>query len=166
LSFTIAAPCRAFATEHQAFAGATVGYAYLDEHYQWMSGLGMTGEVRYGVNDAIDLEFDASFYQYPTGKQAVPSTSAGLVYIVDVSRFIPQIGATFGVHDLITYSCSEKGARPCGHEVHPSLSIPAAFDVRVTKHLSLGAHFRYSFLLGSPSSEISIGGAMAFSTPE
>ena len=159
-----ALPSRAFATEHQTFAGATLGYAYLDEHYQWFSGFGGIGEVRYGLNDAVDLEFDASAYAYPTGRQIVPSTSAGLMYVFDVSHFIPQVGATMGLADVITYSCP-KDQRPCGHELHAALSLPGSFDYRITRHLSLGAHFRYTFLFGhGASSQITIGGALAFST--
>jgi hypothetical protein len=166
-ALAIAAPGEARATEKQSFVGATLAYGYLDEHYQWFSGFGVAGEYRYGLNDAIDLELDASLFSYPTGQQIVPSTSAGIVYVLDVSKFIPQVGATFGVHDLVTYACPDEGSRPCGHEVYPSISLPAAFDYRVTKHLSLGAHFRYTFLLGgTASSEIAIGGAIAFSTAE
>ena len=160
----VAVPSSAFATEHQTFAGATLGYAYIDEHYQWFSGFGGIGEVRYGLNDAIDVEFDASAYAYPTGRQIVPSTSAGILYVFDVSRFVPQVGATIGVTDIVTYSCP-KNDRPCGHEAHAALSLPGSFDYRITPHFSLGAHFRYSFLLGpGASSQITIGGALAFST--
>jgi hypothetical protein len=159
------APHEARATEHQVFAGATLAYGYLDEHYQWFSGVGAFGEFRYGLNDAVDLELDVSAFDYPTGSQIVPGTSAGFVYIVDVSRFIPQVGATFGLNDIVTYSCPDAGSRPCGSVFYPSLSIPAAFDYRVSKHISIGAHFRYTFLLASTlASQISIGGAIAFST--
>ena len=167
-------PARAFATERQMFIGGTLGYSYIDEHYQWFSGLGATGEFRYGLNDAIDLEVDASAYGYPTGHQLVPATSAGLIYVLDTMHIIPQVGATIGVNDIWTVTCSQKGDRPCGHEAHPSLSIPAAIDLRVTSHLSLGAHFRYTFLVplhrksgwGPLLSQITIGAAIEFSTPQ
>ncbi len=159
----VAVPGRAHATEHQAFAGGSIGYAYLDEHYQWFSGFGGIGEMRYGLNDAIDLEFDASAYAYPTGRQIVPGTSAGLLYVVDVSHFVPQVGATVGFTDIVTYACP-KDQRPCGSEYHVSVSLPGSFDLRITKHLSIGAHFRYTFLFPGQSSQITIGGGLSFST--
>jgi hypothetical protein len=156
---------RAEATERQFFFGATPSYGYLDEHYQWFSGVGVVGEFRYGFSDAFDFIAQASVFDYPTGSQIVPGARAGVVYVVDISRFLPYVGATIGIDDVATYSCPDEGSRPCGHVPYPTISIPAAFDYRVTKHLTLGAHFEYSFLFASTlASQISIGGAIMYST--
>jgi len=165
---TIAAcalPAVAEATERQWFFGGSVGYAYIDETYAWWDGGFVAGEMRYGITDAIDFSADLSLGFYPAADQVVPSVDAGLVYVLDISRFVPHVGVTVGLSDVVTYGCPE-GFRPCGNELYPVLGIPAGFDVRVTKHLSIGSHFRYGFMLfgGDATSQLMIGGSIAFST--
>ncbi|MFO0618243.1 MAG: hypothetical protein U0414_36960 [Polyangiaceae bacterium] len=161
----VAAPGSASATERQWFFGGSVGYAYIDETTKWWDGGFVMGETRYGITDAIDFAADLNLGLYPAADQLVPSADVGLAYVLDVSRFVPHVGATIGLSDVITYGCPE-GFRPCGHELYPVVGIPAGFDVRVTKHLSLGAHFRYGFMLfaGNATSQINVGASLAFAT--
>lgn len=160
-----ATPTSARATERQWFFGGSAGYAFVDETYKWWDGGFVAGEMRYGLTDAIDFAADVRLGFYPAAEQLLPSASVGLAYVLDVSRFVPSVGATIGLADAITYGCPE-GFRPCGHELYPVLGVPAAFDVRVTRHLLLGAHFQYGLFLvgGDVTSQITFGGAVQFST--
>lgn len=164
-SVVAAAPTSAHATEKQWFFGGSVGYAYVDETYKWWDGGFVAGEMRYGITDAIDFIGDLRLGFYPAADQILPSANAGLGYVLDISRFVPSVGVTIGLADVVTYGCPE-GFRPCGNELYPVVGIPAGFDVRVTKHLTLGAHFQYGLFLvgGDVTSQASIGAAVMFST--
>jgi hypothetical protein len=162
------------ATEKQWSLGASAGYGYLDDHYRWYAGGTGFAQARYGLTDAFDLDLELSAAAYPRGSLFVPGARAGVLYIVDVSRWIPQIGALVGVDDLWTLSCPATKQtdgtvgppiHPCGHDVHPSVVIPGALEFRVTKHFALGAQFRYSFMfLGDVSKQITVGASAAFLT--
>lgn len=160
-----AAPSVAEATERQWFFGGSVGYAYIDETYKWWDGGFVAAEMRYGITDAIDFTTTLDLGFYPDADQIVPSVHAGLAYVIDISRFLPHVGVTLGVSDVVTYGCPE-GFRPCGNELYPVVGVPAGFDFRVTKHLTVGAHFRYGFMLfgGDATSQMTLGGSIAFST--
>lgn len=164
----------ASATEHQWSLGGTLGYGYLDDTYRWYAGSAAFAQARYGFNDAFDLDLELSASVYPKGSLFVPGARAGVLYIVDVSRWIPQIGALVGLDDVWTVSCpptklTDGSAGPpvhaCGHDLHPSLVIPGGLEFRVTKHFALGAQFRYQFIfIGDVSKQISVGATASFLT--
>lgn len=160
-----AAPSVAEATERQWFFGGSVGYAFIEETFYWWDGGFVAAEMRYGITDAIDFTTTLDLGFYPDAEQLVPSVHAGLAYVLDISRFLPHVGVTLGLSDVVTYGCPE-GFRPCGNELYPVVGIPAGFDFRVTKHLSVGSHFRYGFMLlgGDATAQLTIGGSIAFST--
>ncbi len=174
LALTLAGARTASATEHQWSIGGATGYGYLDDHYRWYAGSASFGQARYGLTDAFDLDLELTAAVYPKGSLFVPGARAGVLYILDVSRWIPQIGALVGFDDLWTLSCpgvvgtdGRLGApiHPCGHDPHPSVVIPGGLELRVTRHFAIGAQFRYAFLfLGDVSKEITVGASAAFVT--
>ena len=97
-----------------------------------------------------------------------------MTYVVDVSRWIPQIGVLFGFDDVWTLACPATDLgngkagpplRPCGHDLHPSLVIPGALEFRVTQHVALGAQFRYAFMfVGDVPKQLTIGASASFMT--
>ncbi len=164
----------ASATEHQWFLGGSAGYGFIDERYRWYDGAAGFVQGRYGLTDAFDLQLEVSTAYYPKAFQLVPGARAGMTYAIDISRWIPEIGALFGFDDVWTLSCPSTTldlgkvappVRPCGHDLHPSLVIPASLEFRVTRHFALGAQFRYSFMfVGDVSKQITMGASASFMT--
>jgi hypothetical protein len=165
-----AAEASAHADDGEWHAGVTLGYASLSRsEAPGLDGMSAALSLRYGAHEAIDLFVEAEASGYPAGA-TVLGGSAGALYVIDVSRFVPMFGVGLGAVDLATLSCPptilEDGSEgapavPCGHALRPTLSIPFAFDVRVAGPLLLGVHGRFAFLLGSPAAQQLTAGAHA-----
>ena len=168
-------PREAGAVEREWFVGGTVGYAFTDvSRYRWYDGAMAFGQARYGVTDALNLDFELKGAYYPKGSLFVPGALAGMTYVIDITRFVPEIGALAGVADFWTVSCGATAnadgsaappLHPCGHDPRPELVIPAGFELRITDHFVFGAQFRYAFVfVGDITKEIGVGASFAFAT--
>lgn len=158
-----ALPREAAATEQEWYGGASFGHAQIDFTYGLARyGFGGGLHSRYGLNDAIDLTMNAWLYGFAGDGRIAPGTSAGISYVVDVSRWIPSVGGTVGLVDVIGLSCEQDPAR-CRHDLRLALGIPVTFEFRALPDLPLGIRFEYQFLLiGEPSSQLFIGATGAF----
>ena len=125
-------------------------------------GTGGGFHARYGLNDAFDFTMNATLYGFPSDDRIAPGTSVGVSYVVDITRWIPTLGVTAGVVDLIGVACEERAAR-CGHIFMPAIGIPASLEFRVLPELPIGVRFEYQLLLlGGPSQQIFVGLYCAF----
>lgn len=151
---------RAQADDGEWHAGVSVGYAsLLRSERPSLDGVGMALELRYGVHEALDAFVELQGSGHPEGALSYGVT-AGMLYVLDVTRFVPSFGLAAGVVDVVTESCPptvlEDGSEgppltPCGHSLRPSLGVPFSFDYRLVPELLVGLHGRYAFLLGSPA---------------
>lgn len=151
-----------------------MGYTFTDETYRWYDGVIGFGQARYGITDAFNLDLELKASYYPKASQFVPGPRAGFTYVIDISRFVPEVGVLGGFDDFITLSCGPSKnldgsagppARPCGHDLHPEVIIPAGFEFRITNHFVFGAQARYAFVFaGTVTKEMSIGASFAFAT--
>jgi hypothetical protein len=151
---------RAQADDGEWHAGISVGYASLLRSDQpGLDGVGTALELRYGVHEALDAVVELQGSGHPEGALSYGVT-AGMLYVLDVSRFVPSFGLAAGVVDVVTERCPptvlEDGSEgapitPCGHALRPSLGVPFSFDYRLVPELLVGLHGRYAFLLGSPA---------------
>jgi len=156
-------PREALANEHEWYGGASFGYASIDfTHGLARHGIGGGLHSRYGLTDAIDLTFNAWLFGFADDGRIAPGTSAGISYVLDISRWIPSVGGTFGVVDVIGLSCELDPAR-CRHDLRLALGIPITFEFRALPELPLGVRFEYQFLfLGEPSGQLFVGATGAF----
>lgn len=139
-------PASAHATEREWHFGASTGFATLDfpralARYGFGGGL----HTRYGLTDALDFTMNASLYGYPDDARIALGTSVGIDYVIDISRWLPTIGATAGLVDLVGLRCDEAPIH-CGHILMPALSVPFTFGYRVTPHVPLGVRLEYQIL--------------------
>lgn len=157
-SALIVLPREAEATEHELYGAVSLGHAQIDfTHGLARYGFGAGLHSRYGLNDAIDLTMNAWLYGFASDGRIAPGTSVGISYVVDVSRWIPSVGATVGVVDVIGLSCEQDPAR-CRHDVRLALGVPITFEYRVLPDLPIGIRFEYQLLfVGEPSSQLFIG---------
>lgn len=161
---------RAQADDGEWHAGLSVGYASLLRSEQpSLDGVGTSLQLRYGVHEALDVFVELEGSGHPEGALSYGATT-GVLYVLDVSRFVPMVGLGVGVVDIVTESCPpsvlEDGSEgppltPCGHSLRPSLGVPFAFDYRIVPELLVGLHGRYAFLLGSPATSQLYLGAYA-----
>lgn len=140
------APSAAQATEQEWHIGASTGFATLDfpralARYGFGGGL----HARYGLTDVFDFTMNASLYGYPDDARIALGTSAGIDYVIDISRWLPTIGANLGVVDLVGFRCDEAPVH-CGHILMPALGVPFTFAFRVTPHVPLGLRLEYQVL--------------------
>lgn len=151
------------AVEREWHVGGSFGYAMLDfPRALPRHGFGGGVNVRYGLNDAIDLTMNASLFGYETDDRIAPATSVGISYVVDISRWIPTIGGTIGFMDLVAFRCDAEPIR-CGHMPILTLGIPATFEFRVVPEVPIGVRFEYQFLfLGTPGTQMFVGVYGAF----
>jgi hypothetical protein len=160
---SLAAPREARATEKEWHLGASVGYSSLGfSRGRDESGAGGFLHARYGFTDAFDFTMNASFFGYLDARQTrfAPATSAGINYVIDISRWLPSVGFTTGVVDVITARCDD-GLTPCGHSVQPYVGIPGSLEYRIEDRYPVGLRFEYQFFLlgqisnpGLPSSAL------------
>lgn len=159
--FALAAP--AGATEREWHVGASYGFAMID----FPRGLARHGtgggvHARYGITDAIDVNMNAALYGFPGDDRLAPSTSAGLAYVLDVSRWFATVGLDAGVVDLIGVAC-DLGPQRCGHTLMPAVGLPVTLELRVLPQLPIGVRFEYQLLfLGGPSQQLFVGAYGAF----
>jgi hypothetical protein len=160
-----ALPREARATEKEWHLGASLGYSSLGfTHGRNENGTGGFLHARYGFTDAFDFTMNASFFGYVDVQQTrfAPATSAGINYVIDISEWIPSVGFTTGVVDVITIRCDD-GSDPCGHEVYPYVGIPGSLEYRVAGFAPVGLRFEYQFLFpGQPSSALFLTAYAAF----
>ena len=62
------------------------------------------------------------------------------------SRWVPSVGFTTGVVDVITTRCDD-GLTPCGHSLQPYVGIPGSLEYRIEDRYPVGVRFEYQFLL-------------------
>jgi hypothetical protein len=156
---TIATPHAAQAVEHEWHLGAAATYSRL-VFGRSPTRNGFGGELlgRYGLTDALDLSVSAWAASFLEDQRLALGAAAGVAYVIDVSQWIPTIGAHVGVVDVVTTRCPEAYPELCTHDVRPTLSIPASLEFRAIDQLPLGARFEYRILLlGQPSSMITFG---------
>lgn len=155
----LALASEAGATEQEWHFGASYGFAMIDfPNGSARYGTGGGLHARYGLNDAFDLTMNASLFGFPSDHRVAPSTSAGISYVIDVSRWIPTVGVTAGVIDLIGLACEEKGPSRCGHLFMPAVGLPATLEFRALPNLPIGVRFEYQFVfLGGPSQQLFVG---------
>ncbi len=151
------------ATEHEWHLGASGGLAIVD----FPRGLARDGfggglHARYGLTDAIDFAMNATLFGFPDDTRLSWGTNVAVDYVVDVSRWIPTLGVSFGVVDLVGLGCETDPYR-CGHIFMPAIGLPASLEFRVVPNVPLGIRFEYQFLiLGGPSSQMFVGFYGAF----
>lgn len=160
----MAAPRDARAVEHEWHLGVATTYSRLVfDRSPTRNGFGGELLARYGLTDALDLSMSAWAAGFLEDQRLALGTSAGAAYVVDVSRWIPTIGAHVGVIDVVTTRCPEAYPELCTHDVRPMLSVPASLEFRAVDELPLGVRFEYRILLlGEPSSMLSFGVYGAF----
>lgn len=154
---SFAVPREARATEKEWHLGTSLGWSSLGfTHGRDENGAGGFLHARYGFTDAFDFTMNASFFGYRDVQQTrfAPATSAGINYVLDISRWLPSVGFTTGVVDVITTRCDD-GSDPCGHELYPYVGVPGSLEYRVADRYPVGIRFEYQFLfLGEPSSAL------------
>jgi hypothetical protein len=146
---SLALPSEARATEKEWHLGASLGYSSLGfSNGRDENGAGGFLHARYGFTDAFDFTMNASFFGYLDVRQTrfAPATSAGINYVIDISRWLPSVGVTTGVVDVITTRCDD-GLTPCGHSIQPYVGIPASLEYRIEDRYPVGVRFEYQFLL-------------------
>lgn len=153
-------PGAAQADDGEWHVGVSVGYASLLRSEQpSLEGVGTALELRYGLHEALDAFVELQGSGHPEGALSYGATG-GILYVLDVTRFVPSFGLAAGVVDVVTESCPptvlEDGSEgppisACGHSLRPSLGVPFSFDYRLVPELLVGLHGRYAFLLGSPA---------------
>jgi hypothetical protein len=146
---SLAMPREARATEKEWHLGASFGYSSLGfSRGRDENGAGAFLHARYGFTDAFDFTMNASFFGYVDLNQTrfAPATSAGINYVIDISRWLPSVGFTTGVVDVITTRC-EDGLTLCGHSVQPYVGIPGSLEYRIDDRYPVGVRFEYQFLL-------------------
>lgn len=168
---SVAVPREARATEKEWHLGASLGYSSLGfSRGRDENGAGGFLHARYGFTDAFDFTMNASFFGYNDVKQTrfAPATSAGISYVLDISRWLPSLGFTTGVVDVITTRC-EDGLTLCGHSLQPYVGIPGSLEYRIADRYPLGVRFEYQFLLlgqivhpAEPSSALFVTAYAAF----
>jgi hypothetical protein len=160
----MAAPRELLAVEHEWHLGVAATYSRLVfDRSPTRNGLGGEALVRYGLTDAVDLSMSAWAAGFLEDQRLALGTSAGVAYVVDVSRWIPTIGAHVGVVDVVTTRCPEAYPELCAHDVRPMLAVPASLEFRAIDEVPLGLRFEYRLLLlGEPSSMLSFGVYGAF----
>jgi hypothetical protein len=158
-ALTLAAPREALAVEHEWHLGAAATYSRMVfDRSPTRNGFGGEAIVRYGLTDALDLSMSAWVASFLEDQRLALGTSAGIAYVVDVSRWIPTIAAHVGVVDVATTRCPEAFPELCTHDVRPMLAVPASLEFRAVDELPLGVRFEYRILLlGEPSSMLSFG---------
>ncbi len=154
---------RALALEHEWHLGASAGYSYLSfDRAPGRNGFGGQIHARYGLTDAIDLSMSAGATNFFEDGRVLLGTSAGLAYVVDITRWIPTVGAHIGVVDILTTRC-ELAPALCYHDIRPSVSVPISLEYRALPSFPVGVRFEGQFiLLGEPSASISFGAYGAF----
>jgi len=79
-----------------------------------------------------------------------PHANVGVGYVIDISKWLPWVGFTTGVVDIVTLRCSDVGT-VCGHHIRPALGLAGGLEYRVPAaerlELPLGIRFEYQFLL-------------------
>lgn len=157
------APGRALAVEEEWHLGVNARYAHLVfDRAPGRNGLGGEILARYGLNDAIDLSMSASATGFFEDGRLLLETAAGLAYVVDITRWIPTVGAHVGVVDVMTTRCEDLAAL-CYHDIRPTIGVPISLEYRVTPSFPVGVRFEGQLLLlGEPSSMITIGAYGAF----
>lgn len=157
----LAAP--AAATEREWHFGASYGFAMIDfPRGLARYGTGGGAHVRYGITDAIDVDMNLMLYGFPGDDRVAPSTTAGLGYVVDVSRWFATVGLDAGVIDLVGVDC-EVGPQRCGHTLMPAVGLPITLEFRALKELPIGVRFHYQLVfLGGPSQQLFVGAYGAF----
>ncbi len=66
--------------------------------------------------------------------------------MLDISRWLPSLGLTTRVTDVITTRCDD-GLTPCGHSLQPYVGIPGSLQYRIADRYPVGVRFEYQFLL-------------------
>ncbi|MFO0548279.1 MAG: hypothetical protein U0271_07835 [Polyangiaceae bacterium] len=153
------APSVCRATENEWHLGVAAGWSVTEATYaSAQHGFGGVLSARYGLTDAIDIDFNVSAAGYPDKSRMIFGSTVGLSYVLDVSRWIPWVGATVGfVDDWRTGGCEDAPAL-CTHTIQPALGVPIGFEYRVTPTVPVGIRFEYQFLfLGEPSSQVFLG---------
>jgi hypothetical protein len=168
---SLVVPREARATEKEWHLGASLGYSSLGfSQGRDENGAGGFVHARYGFTDAFDFTMNASFFGYVDLNQTrfAPATSVGINYVIDISRWLPSVGFTTGVVDVITTRC-EDGLTLCGHSVQPYVGIPGSLEYRIEDRYPVGVRFEYQFLLlgqilspGDPSSALFFTAYAAF----
>jgi hypothetical protein len=163
LAAALCVPATAEATEKEWHAGASFGFATIDfprgsARYGFGGGL----HARYGLNDAIDFTMNAALYGFPDDHRIAPSTSVGISYVVDVSRWFATVGLTGGVIDLIGVAC-DAGPFRCGNLFMPAAGLPITLEFRALPNLPIGVRAEYQLVfLGGPSQQLFVGAYAAF----
>ncbi len=133
-------------------------------------GIGHVVSARYGITDAIEVDFNLLVSGFPRPRRMIYGTSVGLSYVFDVSRWVVWFGGTVGVSDVWRVECPPPYAA-CTHLIRPTVSIPVGFEYRVKKNIPIGIRFEYQFLfalppesyvVGEPSSQIFLGAYAGF----
>lgn len=168
---SLSLPREVSATEKEWHLGASLGYSSLGfSNGRDENGAGGFLHGRYGFTDAFDFTMNASFFGYVDVKQTrfLPAASAGINYVLDISDWLPSVGFTTGVVDVITTRCDD-GLSLCGHSVQPYVGIPGSLEYRIADRYPLGVRFEYQFLLlgqilspGEPSSALFFSAYAAF----
>lgn len=149
---------RAFAVEEEWHLGATLSYSYLSfDRAPGRNGLGGQLLARYGLTDAIDLSMSAATTGFFEDGRVLLGTSAGIAYVVDITRWIPTVGAHIGVVDIMTTRCELTPAL-CYHDVRPTVSVPVSLEYRVLPSFPVGVRFEGLFIpFGEPSAMLTVG---------
>jgi hypothetical protein len=126
----------AAAFERQWHLGADFGAATLSRG-EGSTGLAGGGHLAYGLSDAFNamLEIDAS-HHLSLGRN-VYSASLGAAYTIDITRWVPYVGALVG------------GYRMYGSNGRDSIGVQLALgmDYQVARHWAAGLQFRLHEIL-------------------
>jgi hypothetical protein len=145
LAALLAAPA-ADAFERQWHAGAAFGYALLTDPGTF-PGFGGRLHAAYGVTDAFNALAEVDMATHPGGQYFVLGASAGSTYVVDILEWVPYIGLTVGVKDLVlAATCDGPGEPPC-HDARFALGIPFGIDYTVTRSFAVGFAGKYELLV-------------------
>lgn len=154
------------AYERQWHAGASAGYVLMRHNEQTNSGLGAGLHLAYGLSDAFNLMVEAGVAGHRGGDMLTLNGSAGVAYVFDVLEWVPYAGFMVGVHDVWLRGCEDLPGVPCGHDVRPSITLPAGIDYQLSRSFALGLTARYSFLFfgDTPASgqQLFLGGRAEF----
>jgi hypothetical protein len=144
----LAAPGRAGAADHEWHAGLDFGYAALLGTSTW-NGFGGGAHLSYTLTDALQVLAEIEATEHPSPGLTVVSSAVGVVYVLDVLRWVPWAGAEIGPAALISGGAAS---------LRLNLAVPFGLDYGVSPRFNVGLGGRYQMLVLGPSQFTTWGG--------
>jgi hypothetical protein len=136
----------ASAFERQWHVGVDGVYAIADWPEGGAVGLGGGTHIGYGLTDAFNIRVHLDVSRYPSvlfggepRDALIWNSQLGAEYVIDVMRWIPYIGATAGVVDVLVQREE--------HNVHLGVEVPLGLGYRITPNFAALVEGRLRMLM-------------------